>query len=208
MEYASYLAGERWSDHPECTHPLLAGVARAVNDLTSDDGRPGLVTHIPSVVGLNGDNPGVDVGIAMRCAILALPIVASYRQRALAAGLYSARRVLDDLDSGALSPDDTMDLLEHARRALSTAPEAARWAEDFTAGTEITTKAFRRRSAPAMVRISIIGISEACIPDPDGMLHELLTTVIDDCTRWLDPPQVSPHPPEADRAARRLFAHR
>jgi hypothetical protein len=21
MEFASYLAGERWSDHPTCTHP-------------------------------------------------------------------------------------------------------------------------------------------------------------------------------------------
>ena len=30
MEFASFLAGERWSDHPACTHPLLAGVARDV----------------------------------------------------------------------------------------------------------------------------------------------------------------------------------
>ena len=31
------LAGERWSDHPACcTHPLLAAVARHVNDHTSD----------------------------------------------------------------------------------------------------------------------------------------------------------------------------
>ena len=28
MEFASYLAGERWSDHPACTHPLLAALAR------------------------------------------------------------------------------------------------------------------------------------------------------------------------------------
>jgi hypothetical protein len=27
MEFASMLAGERWSDHPACTHPLLAAVA-------------------------------------------------------------------------------------------------------------------------------------------------------------------------------------
>ena len=26
MELASLLAGERWSDHPACTHPLLAAV--------------------------------------------------------------------------------------------------------------------------------------------------------------------------------------
>ena len=36
MEMASFLAGERWSDHPRCTHPLLASVARLTNDLTSD----------------------------------------------------------------------------------------------------------------------------------------------------------------------------
>ena len=39
MEMASYLAGERWSDHPRCTHPLLASVGRLVNDLTSDASR-------------------------------------------------------------------------------------------------------------------------------------------------------------------------
>jgi hypothetical protein len=31
MEFASLLAGERWSDHPACAHPLLAVVARHVN---------------------------------------------------------------------------------------------------------------------------------------------------------------------------------
>ena len=37
MEYASYLAGEKWSDHPACTHPLLAELARQVNDFISDE---------------------------------------------------------------------------------------------------------------------------------------------------------------------------
>jgi hypothetical protein len=36
MEYASYLAGEKWSDHPSCTDPALASLARMVNDCTSD----------------------------------------------------------------------------------------------------------------------------------------------------------------------------
>lgn len=35
MELASYLASERWSDHPACTHPVLAEAARLVNDCTS-----------------------------------------------------------------------------------------------------------------------------------------------------------------------------
>ena len=40
VELVSYLAGERWSDHPACTHSLLTSVARLVNDHTSDEGRP------------------------------------------------------------------------------------------------------------------------------------------------------------------------
>ena len=40
MELASFLAGERWSDHPSCTHPLLAELARSVNDYTTDAARP------------------------------------------------------------------------------------------------------------------------------------------------------------------------
>ncbi len=54
MEMASVLAGEPWSDHPKCTHPLVAHLARMVNDYTSDDGRARLAPHIPSVVGIRG----------------------------------------------------------------------------------------------------------------------------------------------------------
>jgi hypothetical protein len=73
MELASYLAGERWSDHPACTHPLLASVARLVNDHTSDQGRPSLAELIPSVIGLTGDDLHIDALITLRCATIALP---------------------------------------------------------------------------------------------------------------------------------------
>ena len=48
MEMASYLAGERWSDHPSCTHPLLASLARLVNDTLSDAERPGWSPSSPT----------------------------------------------------------------------------------------------------------------------------------------------------------------
>ena len=60
MELASYLAGERWSDHPRCTHPLLASVARLVNDLTSDAHRSRLAGLIPCVIGMTSDDPRID----------------------------------------------------------------------------------------------------------------------------------------------------
>lgn len=183
MEYASLLAGQQWSDHPDCTHPLLASVARQVNDYTSDDARARLVTLIPSVIGLNGDNPKIDVRIAIRCAAMAIPVVAESRQRALAVSLLAARQVLDELGEARSEEDDR--LLDRAASALASVPHATTWAEEFTAEHHVTAKAFRKRSAPAAVRVAIVGIAEATIPDADDRLHELLSTVIDDCSRWL-----------------------
>src|SRR6187399_1829020 len=51
MEMASFLAGERWSDHPACTHPVLATLARCVNDMLDDTSRQRISTMIPEVVG-------------------------------------------------------------------------------------------------------------------------------------------------------------
>lgn len=187
MEYASYLAGERWSDHPRCTHPLLAGLARGVNDHISDAGRHRLVDLIPSVIGLTGDDPTIDIGIALRCASVALPVVAERRQRALAVGLLGAERILAGGDTGVQSVVDRNELVELARRALRTAPHAARWAEDFIDGARPASNHFHRRSAATMVRVAVTGIAEACIRDPDDLLYELLVTVIGDCSRWLGP---------------------
>ena len=64
MEFASYLAGERWSDHPACTHGTLAHLARMVNDRTSEAGRARLTPLIPTVVGLTSDDPLLDVLLA------------------------------------------------------------------------------------------------------------------------------------------------
>lgn len=185
MEYASFLAGERWTDHPRCTHPLLAGVARCVNDHISDTARPRLVALIPSVIGLGGDDPRVDAGIAIRCAATALPVVAEHRQRALAAGLISARRLLARLEADESSRLDLTEVLDQAEAALCRAPQAASWAREFTAETRLTPSALQKQSAPCIVRVAVIGIAEACVPDPDTLLYALLDTVVRDCTEWL-----------------------
>ena len=89
MEFASYLAGERWSDHPACTQGTLAHLARMVNDLTSEAGRAQLTPLIPTVVGLTSDDPLLDVLLAVRAASAALPIAAEERQRSQAVGCAS-----------------------------------------------------------------------------------------------------------------------
>lgn len=182
MEYASWLAGERWSDHPPCTHPLLAGVARLVNDHISDAARSRLVGMIPQVVGLNGDDPMVDVTITVRCASAAIPMAAESRQRALAVSLLASREILAGLDE-----PDTGQLMDRAARGLGRAPHAARWAESFTAPHDITLEAFRARTAPATVRVAVVGIADAAVSDSDDRLYRLLDEVIDDCRERLQP---------------------
>lgn len=57
MEYVSILAGEGFSDHPSCTHPVLAEAARTTNDLMSDEGRYKLVPVITRLFGTNEERP-------------------------------------------------------------------------------------------------------------------------------------------------------
>ncbi|MFP5347123.1 MAG: hypothetical protein ACLGIA_08850 [Actinomycetes bacterium] len=182
MEMASFLAGERWSDHPSCTHPLLAGLARHVNDCISDDGRSRLGLLIPSVIGLTGDDPHVDVAIARRCARAALPISAAPRQNALAVSVVTCDRVLAQMDGrqgDELDPD--------TQTVLDQVPHAARWALDFSRRLHISPKGFRRRAAPSIVRCSVEGIATACIPDRDERLYDLLAGSIKDCEALLRP---------------------
>src|SRR5262245_50965382 len=84
VELASFLAGERWSDHPACTHALLAAVARLVNDNTSDAGRQRLAGLIPSVIGLTSHDLHVDARVALELATTALQVVAAEQRCAMA----------------------------------------------------------------------------------------------------------------------------
>ncbi|MFC6078370.1 hypothetical protein [Microbispora bryophytorum] len=182
MEFASYLAGERWSDHPSCTHPLLAGLARLVNDHTSDDARPRLAELIPSVIGLTGDDPRLDARIALCSARAALPVVAHERQLAMAVSILSAEHVLTELEGRPAG-----DLDERSSQALAQVPDAARWARTFGRGVRVSPKGFRRYAAPNTVQLAVRGIAQACVPDPDLLLRGLLADAIDDCWALLRP---------------------
>ncbi len=173
MEMASFLAGERWSDHPRCTHPLLAGVARLVNDQTTDEGRPSLAPLIPSVIGLTSTDPRVDVDIALRCARTAIPVVSAGWQKVMAVTVLTADRLLALMEGRPLDH-----LAEESHVALESAPAAAQWAYRFTLRSSLSVDRFRRSGAPNAVRCAVEGIADACIDDPDAMLRDLLLDAI------------------------------
>ncbi|MDA0636132.1 hypothetical protein OUY22_22145 [Nonomuraea sp. MCN248] len=199
MEFASYLAGERWSDHPACTHPLLAALARLVNDNTDDESRSRLVHLVPSIIGLTSTDLRVDAHIALRCATTALPVAAAERQLALAVSVLAAEEMLARLDgvpSGRLSP--------RSQEAMDQVPQAAAQARKFSRTAKITEKGFRRYAAPNAVQLAVVGIVQACVKDPDTMLRGLLEATIDDCTRLIrgaDAASVTPSPAAAPTAA-------
>jgi hypothetical protein len=181
MEFASYLAGERWSDHPPCTHPALAYLARMVNDCTSDRERSRLAELIPSVIGLNGTDPRIEIVLALRAATAALPIASEERQRAMAVGILACRARLDALGHPA---DAALD--ERIRNAFDLAPHAERWARDFVGGNRVATRERAvSRMAEAVIRIGVLGIAQACSPGADVRLRELLREAIEDCRTLL-----------------------
>jgi hypothetical protein len=172
MEYASFLAGERWSDHPACTHSALAVTARLVNDRTSDRHRNALATMIPSVVGLTGDGTRTSLRLAVRAVAAAIPVASQGRQRALAAGALRCELLLDPSDTA------TRELL---RESLATVPDARDWATKFVSDLGALDPRLSDRMCEAIIRTAVVGIAEACVTDPDERLRALLEAAITDC---------------------------
>ncbi len=197
MELASYLAGERWTDRPRCTHKLLAALARAVNDGTTDEARPRLARFVPSVIGLVSDDPHWDVEISLRAATSAVRVAGAERQNALAVGILSCERALDLLDHR-----DAGELRPESRLALASVPSSEAWARRFMEPGRVSVRRFVSHAAPAIVRSSVEGIAEACVPDPDERLADLLAGAIDECRTWagLPPLRTADLPQEVWRA--------
>lgn len=75
MEYVSVLAGTRFSDHPRCTHPALAQLARWVNDEIVDPAtRSRLAVLAPDLIGTQTRDPRVTFTVMACCLRAALAV--------------------------------------------------------------------------------------------------------------------------------------
>ncbi|MEO8528955.1 MAG: hypothetical protein ABI435_07740 [Pseudolysinimonas sp.] len=181
MEFASYLAGEPWSDSPQCTDPLLSHLARAVNDQLADDRRDEIAADIPRVIGLRGDHRILGPVIALRAAATALPVASLGRQHALAVALLSLPALLP---SGVASEIRTA-----VRDALDAAPEANLWAQEHLTRHRVKERDLLRTGCSTAIQFAIEGIADACIDDPDGMLVQVLRDAITDVEDTLSAPE-------------------
>ena len=60
MEMVAFVAGEPWTDKPQCASPVLASYCRALNDRMPDDQRQRLIPFIPRLVGTRDDKKESD----------------------------------------------------------------------------------------------------------------------------------------------------
>lgn len=90
MELASMLAGEPWSDSPQAVHPVLASVARAVNDRVGDDTRSRLARLVPLM--LHTDRTGLAGCAAVVAACAGAALDTEDCDMATRCGLEAARR--------------------------------------------------------------------------------------------------------------------
>jgi hypothetical protein len=150
MEYTSVLAGERFSDSPRCTDPVLAAVARSVNDYTGDTARQRLAPLAGDLTTANGAGDDVRRGIVRRCLLTALPYATGDRRRVLVVALMGLDRAAAgqsrgwtremlalDTELGLVGCDSDVAVAErylhrlsvtvgdHSRRGMTVAVEAA-----------------------------------------------------------------------------------
>ena len=173
MEYASLLAGERWSDHPACTDPVLAALARCVNDAVSDETRSGLAIEVPRVIGLLGGEE-LSLLVGLRAAASALPIAAEHHQRALAV---AAIGMLGALERRGVTDAPA---IEAARLALRDVPAADEWARAFLEKVGKSAMDLVVTGCTQAVRTAALAVSEALVPDPEPRLAAMLRTAIED----------------------------
>lgn len=186
MEFASFLAGEPWSDRPSCTDPLLAHLARGVNDLVSDEARARLTMLIPSVVGLVDTTGRMRLTVAVQAGSAALPIASETRQRTIAVALQHLLVVLENTDAAM-----AMQLGGDIRVALSHAPSADAWAQAFRANVGPRAAADLEAITHTLTSVSLVGISDACIDDADEVLVSLLGATIAACQAIVAPQNLS-----------------
>jgi hypothetical protein len=99
MEYVSILAGQRFTDHPRCTHPAVATLARLVNDrLDSPERRERLALLAPDLVAIGGRDRRVTLRVVEGC-LQSAALVTGRPTKNLRRELNSVRAQLRALDS-------------------------------------------------------------------------------------------------------------
>jgi hypothetical protein len=175
MEYTSVLAGERFSDAPRCTDPVMAAVARAVNDYSSDSGRQRIAPYAGDLTTAHGAGDDVQRGIVRRCLLTALRYADGSRRQVLLVALLGLDRaacgVTRGWDDSMLSLDTELALLRGDRGFADAAA--------YVAPLSVTTREHARRAYAVAVEMAVATIAESV--DSSAMSDEALFDLFQEC---------------------------
>jgi hypothetical protein len=169
LEYASVLAGERWSSRPRSVHPALADVAGMVNDQVTDDNRHLLTPLAPWLLGTSTADPRAWPAITGACIRAALAWASEPGKPRLKADLNTARNWLTEASR---SPG--------GRRPLWAGHRERRWA--------------RHAIRTALLTVA----ASADQDDADARLCQVLLDCVNECRRLAGESAVDPRLPLAD----------
>jgi hypothetical protein len=175
MEYASVLAGERFSDSPRCTDPVLAAVARCVNDYSTDAARQRLAPLAGDLTTANGAGDDVRVRMVRRCLIAALRHTSGPRREVVVVALLGLDRAAAGHSHGW---DDTMLSLDTEVALLGAGADAAA-AAGYVADLPVCVDEHSRRALPVDIEMAISTIAQHAA-DADEVLYRLLVECLDD----------------------------
>jgi hypothetical protein len=185
MEFTSILAGERFSDHPRCTDPALATVARAVNDYSTDSGRQRLSILASDLTAAAPAGSEVGYGLARRCLLTALPFATGERRRVVVVGLLgldrAARGRTRGWRRGLLDVDTELALLSDAAEVDAAAA--------FLREMRVSPREYIRRGLPVAIEAAVRTIAREA-DNPDDVLAAMLTGCIGDVRRRASGAQV------------------
>ena len=186
MEYTSLLAGERFSDSPQCTDPVLAALARAVNDYTGDGARQRLAPLAGDLTTANGGGDDTRRAIVRHCLLTALPFATGDRRRVVVVALLGLDRAAAGQSRGwsgdMLTLDSELGLIGCAGELEA----AQRYLEEWPVSLEDHT----RRGMAAAIEVAVATIASEA-PDPDDVLCDLLADAVAGYRTALGRPQPS-----------------
>jgi hypothetical protein len=156
MELASVLAGETWSDHPASVHPVLAAVARLVNDRTREQDRARLEPSVPAMIGTATEDIESYARLVLTCSTAALNSERVRSHPEIRAEVESAQRMAQRALSATTGGGGFL------ARLLASSPIAKRWYR-HTAVSQAALSAAAMAGPSPSDRLALCELLGACV---------------------------------------------
>jgi hypothetical protein len=175
MEYVSVLAGERFSDAPACTDPVLTVVARCVNDYSGDLRRQRLALLASDLTCAGPADLEVQQAVTRRCLLTALRVASGERRRTLIVALLGLDRAAAGRATGFSSADVSID----AEFGLMGCTSDVAVAQRHVASLPVAPDQLHRKGIGTAIEMAVATIATETTHG-DDMLYDLLVACLGD----------------------------